>query len=385
MAINRFECVLSAILHEDPEVVPQIIGFTTEMARAKLMPILERRAGRVLRGESHGRRSGRTEAAKRLEKALRWAELLDVFIISAGGGGFRTVRTARGGGMWRTVEWETGAVWRVGTVRNVWAREYIKYPVESEDDLDRLELPDPDDAERYEGVEEAIKYIRERGFFPSCSINGFFSGVWYFIRGPLHKILRDIYAKRSFFAELIRRVGEFNLKAEKNLLERGAMMIGWVDDLGYNKGPFMSPKLYEELILPWHKRAIDLAHKYGAFVNMHSHGNINAILPFLVNAGLDVLNPIGPSDNMDLAEIKEKYGDDLCLQGGLSKHIGFMTSDELKSHLVDVIGKGSPGGGFILSSEGELPYEMKPVNFRLFVELSRKYRRNPTRLSASLR
>jgi len=42
-------------------------------------------------------------------------------------------------------------------VKNVWAREYLKYPVESEEDLDRLELPDPDDPERYEGVEEAIK------------------------------------------------------------------------------------------------------------------------------------------------------------------------------------------------------------------------------------
>jgi uroporphyrinogen decarboxylase len=380
VTVNRFECVLSAVLHEDPEVVPQTISFTIEMAKAKLMPLLEKRSADVQEVESPSRRSGRTEVARRLRKALREAELLDIFIIGAGGGGFRTVKTTSCGGRWRTVEWETGAVWRMGTVRNVWAREYLKYPVESEEDLDRLELPDPDDAERYEGVEEAIKYITERGFFPSCSINGFFSGVWYFIRGPLHKILRDIYIKRDFFAELIRRVGEFNLRAEKNLLERGAMMIGWVDDLGYNKGPFMNPKLYEELILPWHKKAIDLAHKYGAFVNMHSHGNINAIVPLLVEAGLDILNPIGPSDNMNLAAIKEKYGDKLCLQGGLSKHIGFMSAEELKNHLIDVISKGSPGGGFILSSEGSLPYEMKPENFMLFVDLSRKYRRNPARL-----
>ena len=77
-------------------------------------------------------------------------------------------------------------------------------------------------------------------------------------------------------------------------------MINWVDDLGYNKGTFMNPKLYEELIFPWHKKAIELAHRYGAFVNMHSHGNINAVVPLLVDAGLDVLNPIGPSDNMNL-------------------------------------------------------------------------------------
>jgi len=172
------------------------------------------------------------------------------------------------------------------------------------------------------------------------------------------------------------KIGEFNLRAEKNLLERGAMMIGWVDDLGYNKGTFMSPKLYEELIYPWHKKAIDLSHKHGAFVNMHSHGNINAIIPLLVKANLDVLNPIGPSDNMDLETLKEKYGDRLCLQGGLSKHIGFMSPDDLRNHIIDRLRIGSPEGGFILSSEGDLPYEMNFENFKAFLSISRRYRRN---------
>jgi len=317
LAINRFECVLSAVLHEDPKVVPQIIGFTTEMARAKLMPFLEKGSAN-LHEEKNSGLIKRSEVARRFKKALRIAKHLDVFIIHAGSGAFRVVKTEESEEKWRIAEWETGAVWRMGTVKNVWAREYIKYPVECEEDLEDLELPDPDDPERYEGLEKIIKYIAEEGFFPSCSINGFFSGVWYYIRGPLHRILRDMYANRAFFVKLLRKVGEFNLKAEKNLLERGAMMIGWADDLGYNKGTFMSPKLYEELIFPWHKKAIKLAHKYGAFVNMHSHGNINAILPLLVDAGLDILNPIGPSDNMDLGALKEKYGDKLCLQGGLA-------------------------------------------------------------------
>ena len=376
MTVNRFECVLSAVLHEDPKVVPQLIGFTTQMARAKLMPLLEKNAENAHGEKSSNPSMGSSDVARRFKRALRIADHLDVFIVHAGSGGFRIVKTRESGEGWKIAEWETGAVWRMGTTKNVWAREYVKYPVEDEEDLEKLQLPDPDDPERYEGLEKAIKYIVNEGFFPFCSINGFFSGVWYFIHGPLHTILRDIYANKDFFIKLIRKVGEFNLKVEKNLLERGAMMIGWVDDLGYNKGTFMNPKLYEELIFTWHKRAIELAHKYGAFVNMHSHGNINAIVPLLVNAGLDILNPIGPSDNMDLAALKEKYGDKLCLQGGLSKHIGFMSREQLKKHLIDRISIGSPGGGFILGSEGELPYEMKPENFLYFVKISRKYRRN---------
>lgn len=348
--VSRFECVLAAVLHEDPPVVPQIIGFTNEMARSKFMPFAE--------------------------GSLKQAEFLDNFIVGVGGGGFRVKRTVEAGPKWCLAEWETGAVWRRGTAENTWVREYVRYPVACEDDLDRLELPDPDDPERYEGLESSIGRAVDNGFFPFCSVNGFFSGVWYFLRGPLHVILKDICSSKRFFEKLIAKIGEFNLRAERNLLERGAMMIGWVDDLGYNKGMFMNPKLYEELIFPWHKRAIDLAHKYGAFIDMHSHGNINAIVPLLVRANLDVLNPVGPSDNMDLGELKEEFGDRLCLQGGLSKHIGLMSREELKSHISDRLRLGGPSGGFILSSEGDLPYEMNPESFSAFVEMSRRYRRN---------
>ena len=348
--VNRFECVLAAVLHEDPPVVPQIIGFTNEMARSKFMPFVE--------------------------GSLRQAEFLDNSIVGVGDGGFRVKSTVEAGPKWCLAEWETGAVWRRGTAENTWVREYVKYPVACEDDLDSVELPDPDDPERYRGLESSIRHVRDNGFLPLCSINGFFSGVWYFLRGPLYVILKDLYSGRRLFEKLIAKIGEFNSRAEKNLLERGAMMLGWVDDLGYNKGTFMNPKLYEELIFPWHKRAIGLAHKYGAFVDMHSHGNINAIVPLLVRAGLDVLNPVGPSDNMDLGALKEKFGGRLCLQGGLSKHIGFMSGEELKSHVSDRLRLGSPGGGFILSSEGDLPYEMNPESFSSFIEMSRRYRRN---------
>lgn len=373
--VSRFECVLATVLHEEPPVTPQVISFTNEMARAKFLPIIEE--GIKTAGEA-GKATYKLVSREfsSLDMALKEAEFMDNFIVGVGDGGFRVKRTVEVSDETYIVEWETGALWRMGTAKRIWAREYIKYPVECEDDLDMLELPDPDDPERYEGLEKRIRYVLDRGFFPMCSINGFFSGVWYFLRGPLEVTLKDIYTRREFYKRILSRIGEFNLKAEKNLLERGALMIGWVEDLGYSKGMFIQPKVYEELVYPWHRKAVELAHKYGAFVNMHSHGNINAILPLLVNINLDVLNPIGPSDNMDLKKLKENYGDRLCLQGGLSKYIGLMSLEDLKDHLLDRLRIGSPGGGFILSSEGDIPYEMSIENFREFLKISRKYRVN---------
>ena len=376
MTANRFECVLSAVLHEDPSVTPQLIGFTNEMAKAKFTPFIEEGIGELEREVSRVVYEMTMEGSSRLDKAFKVADFMDNFLIGVGGGGFRIRKILETGSDWNVVEWETGAKWRVGTAKIVWARKYIEYPVESEADIDELDLPDPDDPSRYDGIEKAIRYATDRGFFPTCGINGFFSGVWYFLRGPLEVSLKDMYMRKDFYKKLIAKMGEFNLKAEKNLLERGALMIGWPEDLGYRGGTFMNPKLYEELIYPWHVKAINLAHRYGAFVNMHSHGKIDAIVPLLVKAGLDVLNPVGPTDNMDLKTLKDTYGGKICFQGGLSKNIGFMRSEELKKHLLDRLRVGTHGGGFILSSEGDVPVEMTVDNFKTFLKVSRKYRKN---------
>jgi hypothetical protein len=53
-----------------------------------------------------------------------------------------------------------------------------------------------------------------------------------------------------------------------------------------------------------------------------------------------------------------------------------MSPNELREHLLDRIRVGSPGGGFILSSEGGIPYEMSVECFKGLIRLSRKYRKN---------
>lgn len=353
---NKLECMLATLLHEEPDVIPQSMEFMDSDARLKFLKNVNL-------------------SKNEYKRAVKYAELLDNFSISCGGGGFRS-KTVKTGLHHYVVEWETGARWlMMSRPFSHFERKYVHYPVIDDEDLNALCLPDPDDPERYEGIKERVRYFTEHGYFTSCSINGFFSGVWYFLR-PFKLWLRDLVMNKPFAKKIMDKLGEFNLKAAKNCLERGVHCIGWVDDLGYNKGMFISPETYKEIIYPWHKRVIRLAHKYGAFVNMHSHGNINAIIPLLVEAGLDAINPVGPSDNMDLKSLKEKFGDWITLQGGISKFIGKMNKKQLEEHLKDRISKGSPGGGYILSSEGGIPVTMTRKNFEFFMECSRKYRRN---------
>jgi len=47
LAINRFECALSTLLHEEPPVIPQVLGFTNEMSRAKFIPFIKANIARI--------------------------------------------------------------------------------------------------------------------------------------------------------------------------------------------------------------------------------------------------------------------------------------------------------------------------------------------------
>jgi uroporphyrinogen decarboxylase len=375
--MNRLDCLLAAYLHEDPAVVPQNIGFVDEVAQRKLAPEL----------------SNIQDWRKRV---LAEARLLDNFSIGCGSGGIRA-RVVRALPEYDLIETELGmlrrryrlrdlhyASWRPSGIDSKfdirtlhdWT-EIVKYPVEADriEDLEALDFPDPEDPRRYEGLEENVRFFEGLGYMTVGSLNGFFSGVWYEIM-PFRLWLTSLVRNRSFARKAAALMGEFNLKVAKNLLERGVHCITWGDDMGYRKGMFFSREVYKDVIWPWHRRAAELAHRYGAFAEMHVDGNINAIMDLIVDARIDAINNVGPGDNMDLAELKEKYGDRITLHGGLSRFLSRMTGEELRSHIMDRLSIGSPGGGFILGLEGGIHSDMEPGTFRLFLDCSRKYRRN---------
>ena len=391
--MNKLECMIATYLHEESRVVPQGIGFVDNVTAKKLAP--ELLAIRDWR-----------------KRAIAEARLFDNFSIGCGGGGFRVkeIRSSQdldGGGVsigekvvksfsdYDLIETELGmmkrryklkdlhhASWRPAIVRDSidirtlhdWT-EIVKHPVERVEDLDQLQFPDPDDPSRYEGVEENVRFFTKLGYMTIGSINGFFAGVWYEIV-PFKLWLTSLVRNRPFARRVEAMNGKFNLGAAKNLLERGVHCITWGDDMGYRKGMFFSREVYKDVIWPWHKKVADLAHKYGAFAEMHVDGNINAIMDLVVEAGIDAINNMGPGDNMDLAELKEKHGDRITLHGGLSRFTSRMSNEQLKAHIIDRIAMGSPRGGFILGQEGAVHSDMSPETFRFMMEISSKYRRN---------
>ncbi|MDO9540726.1 MAG: hypothetical protein Q7J98_00180 [Kiritimatiellia bacterium] len=75
----------------------------------------------------------------------------------------------------------------------------------------------------------------------------------------------------------------------------------------------------------------------------------------IVEAGVDILNPVGPSDHNDLALFKRRWGNKITFHDGISTTIGSMSEGEIRRHVAEVISVGRVGGRFLPRTESGIP------------------------------
>jgi uroporphyrinogen decarboxylase len=96
-------------------------------------------------------------------------------------------------------------------------------------------------------------------------------------------------------------------------------LIGFGDDLGMQTGTQISPDMYREFFKPRHKLLWNHAKKLcpGVKVSLHSCGSIYSLIPDLIEAGLDAVNPVQMTcKDMELDRLKREFGKDLVFWGG---------------------------------------------------------------------
>jgi uroporphyrinogen decarboxylase len=133
----------------------------------------------------------------------------------------------------------------------------------------------------------------------------------------------------------------------------GHVMFSYVaEDLGGQEGLMFSPAQIREFLLPRMKRMIDLAHQAGVYVFHHSDGSIVKIIPDMLAAGIDVLNPIQwRCKDMDRSRLKRLYGDRLVFHGGVDNQytLAFGQVGEVQQEVIDNLHILGAGGGYILA------------------------------------
>jgi uroporphyrinogen-III decarboxylase len=129
-------------------------------------------------------------------------------------------------------------------------------------------------------------------------------------------------------------------------------------------------------------RVVQAVHEEGAFCVKHSDGNLWPILDMIIETGVDAINPLEPVAGMDIAEVKRRYGDRVCLIGNIDcgELLSRGTPEQVTRTVRDTIRQAAPGGGYIMSSSNTIHSSVKSENYQAMIDATHLYGTYPLTL-----
>ncbi len=148
------------------------------------------------------------------------------------------------------------------------------------------------------------------------------------------------------------------------------------DDLGTNTGPFMPPETYNEFFLPRHRQLTDFVKKHSAAHTMlHCCGGIYELIPGLIEAGFEIINPVQiNATNMEPERLKNEFGKDITFWGGgvnTQSILNRATPQQVKDHVRHNIEVFSKNGGFVFTTVHNILPDVPPENILAMFEVVR--------------
>jgi uroporphyrinogen decarboxylase len=127
----------------------------------------------------------------------------------------------------------------------------------------------------------------------------------------------------------------------------------------------MSLEMWEQSLKPYHVRLNAAIHEFGVKVIYHTDGGAMDAVEGLIDMGIDVLQALQFSaKGMDPRALKERFGDRLCFEGGVSVQttLPFGTVDDVRNEVEELIGVLGQGGGYILGPSHAIQAGTPPEN-----------------------
>ena len=248
--------------------------------------------------------------------------------------------------------------------------------VKGPEDLNALRylVPDPANYPIGRAYHDTVQHVGERGM------------VLAQIRSPLdaqagaayalEDMMVDYFERRDFLNELLRIWFDKMMAETTAVLEAGAdaifaswyfcsLSVGW------------SPAIFREVFLPMIKAHVELVHAYDAIYDYYDDGLCMGIADMIEGAGVDVFETLTPPPvgDVDLAELKRRIGDRVCLKGygDLLWVIKHGTPEDVESMVREAMEVAAPGGGFIMGTSDSIREGTPRENVVAYFTAAREY------------
>jgi uroporphyrinogen decarboxylase len=273
--------------------------------------------------------------------------------------------------------------WGIGFLKLGVTVNAVEYPLskaETIKDVESYNWPKAEDMFISDGLKEETKYMYEKtdyalvarnplseGFLErSSNLMGMENFYLSLLENPdvaksiianLLEIYKDVY---SIFLDV---VGPY------------VQMVEVGDDLGGKDNLLIAPEMYREFIKPAELELYSLIHEKApqAALFHHTDGAVFDLIPDLIEAGVNVLNPVQTSaKGMGAQQLKEAYGNSIVFHGAIENIEGDISTTEIINEVKQRIDTLASGGGYVLSCCNHM-MDVKPENIISMFQTAREY------------
>lgn len=243
------------------------------------------------------------------------------------------------------------------------------------DELDDYPFPDVSDPTLHVHLEEEVTRMHTDGY----AVQGYMSQTIFELAWELagmEKLMTDFYSNPQFVERLFDIITNLRIIMARRFVEAGVDILRLGDDVGSQKGMLISPQIWRIFLKPRLAKIIEEAKKVRKDIQIfyHSDGDVQEIIPELIEIGVSILNPVQP-EVMDPVEIKNKYGDRLALWGtiGTQTTLPFGTPQDVKMAVAKMCKEVGRGGGFIISPTHSINPDVSWENIVAFYEAAEEF------------
>lgn len=233
----------------------------------------------------------------------------------------------------------------------------------SPEEIDEYPFPDVLAQYRHQYLEKEVSKLHSKGY---AAVGGGEMPIFELARDlrGFENLIVDMMLNQKMARVLLDKITNITCSMARRYAESGADILSLGDDVGIQKKMLMSPETWRKWLKPRLSKVIGVARKVnpGMLVYYHSDGYIEPIIPDLIEAGVDILNPVQP-ECMNPVEVKERYGDRLAFFGtvGIQTTMPHGTPEDVKKEVkmrIETVGK---GGGLLIAPthviEPDVPWE----------------------------
>jgi len=254
-----------------------------------------------------------------------------------------------------------------------------KYPGAAHVDLDKWQP--------YEWTNEELEYVHAQAewlyenteYALVCSVNPpqeFFTGMgtgdfeaWWMTLASEPEYVKTLFEKNTC-------VWLKNLERVTRALGDRVQILQLTDDFGTQESLLLSIKMFRELFLPYYKRGLDWVHQNTKMkVMLHSDGALFALIPSLIEMGVDILNPVQVNaKGMEPAKLKQEYGGKMVFWGGAAdcqQTLPLGTPEDVAREVEANVKAFAPGGGYVCAAVHNIQSGVPPENIVALFDTAR--------------